>query len=103
VHTPRGTDIIRNFLFRICGCQPTWDMGSFAEDTIHRIREQVGKERVLCALSGGVDSSVVAVMLHEAVGDQLHCIFVNNGLLRKNEPQLVENVSQAFLHQSRCR
>ncbi|MBI5117330.1 glutamine-hydrolyzing GMP synthase [Candidatus Poribacteria bacterium] len=92
VHTPRGTDILRNFLFRVCKCQPTWDMGSFIEDTILRIRAKAGNERVLCALSGGVDSSVTAALLHRAVGDRLHCIFVNNGLLRKNEPQLVEEV-----------
>ncbi len=92
VHTPRGVEILRNFLFRICSCEPTWNMGSFAEDTIQRVRKQVGEDRVLCALSGGVDSSVVAVLLQRAVGDQLHCIFVNNGLLRKNEAQLVEEV-----------
>ena len=92
VHTPRGTDILRNFLFRICQCQPTWNMGSFIEDTVRRVREKVGAERVLCALSGGVDSSVTTALLHKAVGDQLHCIFVDNGLLRKNEPQLVEEV-----------
>ncbi|UCD59222.1 MAG: glutamine-hydrolyzing GMP synthase [Candidatus Hydrogenedentota bacterium] len=92
VHTPRGTDILRNFLFRVCKCQPVWNMGSFIEDTVRRIRGEVGKEKVLCALSGGVDSSVTAALLHRAVGDQLHCIFVNNGLLRKNEPQLVEEV-----------
>jgi GMP synthase (glutamine-hydrolysing) len=92
VHTPRGTEILRNFLFRICECQPTWNMGSFAEETIRLVRERVKGERVLCALSGGVDSSVVAVLLHEAVGDQLHCIFVDNGLLRKDEGRLVEEV-----------
>ncbi len=92
VHTPRGTDILRNFLFRICQCQPTWNMGSFIEDTVRRVREKVGKESVLCALSGGVDSSVTTALLHKAVGDQLHCIFVDNGLLRKNESQLVEEV-----------
>jgi GMP synthase (glutamine-hydrolysing) len=92
VHTPRGNDILRNYLFRVCKCQPVWDMGSFIEDTILRIRTKVGGEKVLCALSGGVDSSVTAALLHRAVGDQLHCIFVNNGLLRKNEPQLVEEV-----------
>jgi GMP synthase (glutamine-hydrolysing) len=67
-------------------------MGSFVEEEVRRIRDKVGKEQVLCALSGGVDSSVTAALLHEAVGDQLHCIFVDNGLLRKNEPQLVEEV-----------
>jgi GMP synthase (glutamine-hydrolysing) len=92
VHTPRGTDILRNFLFRVCKCQPVWTMGSFIEETVRHIREQVGGDRVLCALSGGVDSSVTAALLHRAVGDQLHCIFVNNGLLRKGEPQLVEEV-----------
>ncbi len=91
-HTPRGTEILRNFLFRVCKCQPAWDMGSFIEDTVLRIRGKVGGEKVLCALSGGVDSSVTAALLHRAVGEQLHCIFVNNGLLRKNEPQLVEEV-----------
>jgi GMP synthase (glutamine-hydrolysing) len=92
VHTPRGTDILRNFLFRVCQCQPTWNMGSFIEDTVQRVRERVGAEKVLCALSGGVDSSVTAALLHRAVGDQLHCIFVDNGLMRKSEPQLVEEV-----------
>ncbi len=92
VHTPRGADILRNFLFRVCKCQPIWSMGSFVEEEVRRIREKVGDEKVLCALSGGVDSSVTAALLHEAVGDQLHCIFVDNGLLRKNEPQLVEEV-----------
>jgi GMP synthase (glutamine-hydrolysing) len=92
VHTPRGADILRNFLFRICGCQPAWSMGSFIEETVKEIRERVGEDNVLCALSGGVDSSVVAALLHKAIGDQLHCIFVNNGLLRKNETELVEEV-----------
>jgi len=91
-HTPRGTDIFRNFLFRICQCQPVWNMGSFIEDTVQRVRERVGKDHVLCALSGGVDSSVTAALLHRAIGDHLHCIFVDNGLLRKNESQLVEEI-----------
>lgn len=92
VHTPRGADILRNFLFRICECKPAWSMGSFIEETVKEIRERVGSDHVLCGLSGGVDSSVVAALLHRAIGDQLHCIFVNNGLLRKNEPELVEEV-----------
>ena len=92
VHTPRGADIFRNFLFRICGCAPSWSMGSFIDETAAEIRERVGDDQVLCALSGGVDSSVVAALLQRAVGDQLHCIFVDNGLLRKNEPELVEEV-----------
>ena len=92
VHTPRGTDILRNFLFRVCGCRPAWTMGSFIEDTVRGVRERVGDDHVLCGLSGGVDSSVVAALLHRAIGDQLHCIFVDNGLLRKNESALVEKV-----------
>lgn len=92
VHTPKGVEILQNFLFRVCDCKPTWDMGSFIEDTVRQVRERVGKDKVLCGLSGGVDSSVTAALLHKAIGDQLHCIFVNNGLLRKNEPELVEEV-----------
>jgi GMP synthase (glutamine-hydrolysing) len=92
VHTPCGADILRNFLYRVCQCRPTWNMGSFVEETVKEIRERVGEDHVLCGLSGGVDSSVTAALLHRAVGDQLHCIFVNNGLLRKGEPRLVEEV-----------
>jgi GMP synthase (glutamine-hydrolysing) len=91
-HTPRGADILRNFLFHICRCAPTWDMGSFIDETVAQVRERVGDDHVLCGLSGGVDSSVVAALLHRAIGDQLHCIFVDNGLLRKNEAELVEEV-----------
>ena len=91
-HTPRGSDILRNFLFRVCKCRPAWSMDSFIDDMVSQIRETVGEERVLCGLSGGVDSSVTAALIHRAVGDQLHCIFVDNGLLRKDEPQLVEEV-----------
>lgn len=85
VHTPRGKEILDNFLFRICGCEPTWTMGHFVEASIGNIRAQVGDERVLCALSGGVDSSVVATLMHRAIGERLICIFVNNGLLRQGE------------------
>jgi GMP synthase (glutamine-hydrolysing) len=91
-HTPCGKDILENFLFRICGCSPSWTMKSFVESTISSVREKVGQDQVICALSGGVDSSVVAVLLHEAIGDRLHCIFVNNGLLRKGEAESVQRV-----------
>ena len=83
-HTVNGIAIIQNFLFRVCGCSPTWTMGSFIEENIQRIREQVGNERVICGLSGGVDSSVLAVLLHKAIGKKLTSIFVDNGLLREN-------------------
>jgi GMP synthase (glutamine-hydrolysing) len=84
-HTDFGTQMLRNFLFSVCQCTGDWSMGSFVEEQIAAIRAQVGTDKVICGLSGGVDSSVVAALLHEAIGDQLHCIFVDNGLLRKNE------------------
>jgi GMP synthase (glutamine-hydrolysing) len=90
-HTPRGEQIFHNFLYDICKCRGTWTMGSFVEQTIGVVRKQVGEGKVICGLSGGVDSSVVAALLHKAIGDQLVCIFVDNGLLRKNERQLVES------------
>ncbi len=88
-HTPNGQQILKNFLFRICGCEPSWTMASFAKQTISDLRERLGNERVVCGLSGGVDSSVVAVLLNEAIGERLSCIFVDNGLLRKGESQQV--------------
>ena len=84
-HTPRGTQILRNFVFDICGARPNWTPRSFIEETITGIRRTVGKGRVICGLSGGVDSAVAAELVHRAVGNQLTCIFVNNGVLRKNE------------------
>jgi GMP synthase (glutamine-hydrolysing) len=89
VHTPQGKQIIENFLYRVCGCRGDWTPSSFVADSIERIREQVGDGHVICALSGGVDSAVAATLVHRAVGDQLTCIFVNNGLLRREEPERV--------------
>lgn len=92
MHTPRGRDILNNFLYHICKCSGDWKMSSFVEQTIRGIREKVGNKTVLCALSGGVDSSVAAVLMHKAVGKQLTCIFVDHGLLRKYEGDQVEQV-----------
>ena len=89
-HTPHGVDILRNFLYEICNVQGTWRMSDFMEEQCTLIQEQVGDQRVLCGLSGGVDSSVVAALLHKAIGKQLVCVFVDNGLLRKNERDFVE-------------
>ena len=89
-HTRQGTEILRNFIFDICGLEPNWTPQRFIDETVESIRKQVGSGRVICALSGGVDSSVAAVLVHRAIGDQLTCIFVNNGVLRKNEFQKVQ-------------
>jgi GMP synthase (glutamine-hydrolysing) len=89
-HTPHGIDILSNFLFHICKAKGTWRMADFLEMQVKRIREQVGDGRVVCGLSGGVDSAVVAALIHKAIGKQLTCIFVDNGLLRKHERQFVE-------------
>jgi len=85
VHTPDGAALLRNFTHKIAGCSGDWSMAAFRKQAIERVREQVGKGRVICGLSGGVDSSVVAVLLHEAIGDQLTCVFVDHGLLRQDE------------------
>jgi GMP synthase (glutamine-hydrolysing) len=89
VHTPKGKDILSNFLFRIAHCRGGWTAKSFIQTTIEQVRRTVGNERVLCAVSGGVDSTVLAALLHKAIGGQLACIFINNGLLRKNEAEAV--------------
>ncbi len=91
-HTVQGSKMIRNFVIHICGCDADWQMGSFAERQIKAIREKVGDGKVLCALSGGVDSSVAAVLLAKAVGKQLTCVFVDHGLLRKDEGDQVESI-----------
>jgi GMP synthase (glutamine-hydrolysing) len=94
VHSVYGNELIHNFLYNICGCHGNWSMETFIEDTIRSIREQVGSGKVLCALSGGVDSSVVAILLHKAIGDQLTCMFIDHGLLRKDE---AESVMETFV------
>jgi GMP synthase (glutamine-hydrolysing) len=98
VHTPQGPQVLSNFVHRICGCDSSWNMGNFAEIATQEIREKVGDKRVLCGLSGGVDSSVAAVLIHNAIGDKLSCVFVNNGLLRKGEPEMVEQVFRDNFH-----
>lgn len=97
-HTPRGKEIIQNFVYQICHCAMDWTMGSFIDDACDRVRRQVGDEKVVLGLSGGVDSSVVAALLHKAIGDQLTCIFVNNGLLRAREEDLVQRVFGENFH-----
>jgi len=97
-HTPRGSDIIKNFVYDICGCSGDWQMSDFVEYTIGTVREQVVDGTVICGLSGGVDSAVTAALLHRAIGDQLVCIFVDNGLLRKNERQGVVSMFKDHFH-----
>jgi GMP synthase (glutamine-hydrolysing) len=97
-HTPQGKALLENFLFRICGCQGLWTPGNFVMDAVQAVRDQVGSGKVICALSGGVDSAVAATLVHRAVGDQLTCIFVDNGVMRREEPQRVRNTFERYLN-----
>ena len=98
VHTREGTPLLKNFLFNICGCRGDWNMGSFVDMAVAKIREQVGDKKVLCGLSGGVDSSVAAVLVHRAVGDQLTCVFVDHGFMRKDEAKQVVHTFRDEFH-----
>ena len=103
VHTPHGAKLLENFTHRVCGCKGDWTMAGFREQEIAKVREQVGDGKVICGLSGGVDSSVVAVLLHEAIGDQLQCVFVDTGFMRKGEAEEVvsmfhDNYSIPLVH-----
>jgi len=92
-HTPLGKKLLENFLYKICQCQPSWNLESFIEQSVKQIKEKVGKEKVVAGVSGGIDSLVAAVLTYKAIGEQLHCIFINNGLLRKGE---IEEVQKRF-------
>ncbi|MBQ6534122.1 MAG: glutamine-hydrolyzing GMP synthase, partial [Opitutales bacterium] len=92
VHTPRGMEIIKNFLYGVCGCKGDWTMSDYVGRAVENIRKTVGDKKVILGLSGGVDSSVAAALIHRAIGDQLTCVFVDNGLLRKDERKKVEDL-----------
>lgn len=98
VHTPRGKEVLRNFLYGICGCKGGWSASSFIRDSITQIKNTVGEGKVVCALSGGVDSTVAAVLLHQAIGDKLTCIHINNGLMRKGESEQVVETFRSKFH-----
>jgi GMP synthase (glutamine-hydrolysing) len=98
VHTPHGQEVLKNFLYGVAGARPTWTPAAVIEEQVDRIRAQVGSARVLCALSGGVDSAVAALLVHKAVGDQLTCVFVDHGLLRKDEAAQVVETFEGHLH-----
>ncbi len=97
-HTPQGKDIIRNFLFRICGCAPSWTTRSVIDEAVEQIRQLVGNERVICGLSGGVDSAVAALLIHRAIGDQLTCVFVDTGCMREGEREQVVETFSNHMH-----
>ena len=97
-HTPKGFEILKNFLFQICKCKPTWTMKSFIKNASHEIRDKVGNKKVVCGISGGVDSTVTAVLVHKSIGDLLTCIFVDNGLLRTGEAKKVEETLRRHFH-----
>ena len=92
VHTQNGDKLLKNFIVDICGCKQNWSMNKFKNKMIESIKNKVGSERVLCALSGGVDSTVTAVLVHKAIKNQLQCVFVNTGLMRKNEVEIIKNL-----------
>ena len=96
-HTHRGEEILSNFLFEVCGCSPSWTTGAFIDDAVDRIAEQIGDEPAICGLSGGVDSSVAAVLVNRAIGDRLTCIFVDHGLLREHEREQVQRMFRAHM------
>ncbi len=98
VHTPKGKELLANFLYKICECNGGWSSSSFIQTAVAEIRKTVGRQKVICALSGGVDSSVAAVLLHKAIGDQLYCIHINNGLMRKDESEQVVRTFRDNFH-----